>query len=80
MIRSPCRFLLGGGAAATALLLLSNLSSVTLAQPDPPKMCMMMYMMADSNLEPQMFKDVAEYFGSDAMYQPNVDTWIYWDR
>ena len=79
MIRTSRRFLLEGSVATVLFLLsASNLSSV--AGQDPPKLCMMMYMVADNNLEPAMFRDLGEYFSSDAIYQPNVNTWIYWDR
>lgn len=63
---------------ATVLFLLSNLPFIAFA--GQPKLCMMMYMVADNNLEPDMFGDLMEYFSSDAIYQPNVNTWIYWDR
>ena len=80
MTRPSRRFLLGGSVAAVLCFLLLSLPSITFAGQDPPKLCMMMYMVADNNLEPAMFGDLGEYFSSDAMYQPNVNTWIYWDR
>ena len=60
-------------------LLLSSLSAVSAAAEDAPKMCVMLHMMADNDLELAIMQDLFEYFDSDAIVQPNVKTWIYWD-
>lgn len=85
---SPRRVLFGRTCTATVVaplfisLLLSSLSAdpcAAAAAEDPPKMCVMLYMMADNDLELAIMQDLFEYFDSDAIVQPNVKTWIYWD-
>jgi hypothetical protein len=81
MNHSPHRVLLGCAVAAVVpfFVLLSSLSGVAWAAEDAPKMCVMMYMVADNDLELAILQDLFEYFDSDTIAQPNVKTWIYWD-
>lgn len=68
--------------AATPLLLLllnlTNLRQMVLAQPDN-NICLVMYLMADNDLEDSITDDLFELYESPAIIQPNLITWIYYD-
>jgi len=41
--------------------------------------CLVLYMVADNNLEPFLADDLYELLGSDGISQPTLNTWVYFD-
>ena len=62
--------------ALAAALLVSLVGTV---HAEAKNVCLILYMVADNNLEAFLASDILELLGSDGISQPTLNTWIYFD-